>query len=445
MSSQNPVALPVAGVTSSLLAVVSFIYLGLIVLSLHSAWSTLSLFIFTFALLGWLFITRRVWLSKFSARLGIGLLTVTAAVGFLEGDHIGYLEGFQRYRIVIELLIGITFLQKVVSRLGLSGALKASIATVGPKLRALTICLFSMLLAFPLSLATVPLITSVISSCVKPPIAAARISMRAVSLTMLLIPTTLASAAVSASLPGLDASMVAIAGLPLFFIGTCAICFHRVEMSETLMQTPSRRKLVVFGIAFWALFGIFSKIGLMSSEAIAATGVCVYLGEMIIGRRQATTCAKEMHEAVSGTSAEVILLLACGVLSTYLASKGESPHLKLVMAQLWGGPFMATAWVAFILPAISAFGVHPLILFAVVFPIVDSSVFGGPHLQYLAWVMMFIASQLLSPASISAILAASSLKVTPTETSYKLHAKYVGMMCTIAYFYLLLARYTSLT
>lgn len=86
-------------------------------------------------------------------------------------------------------------------------------------------------------------------------------------------------------------------------------------------------------------------------------------------------------------------------------------------------------------------GIHPVILFSLVFPLVDSSVFGGLHLQYLAWVTMFTAGQLVSPASISAILAASSLGAAPPDTSYRLHARYVVGMGLITYSYLIGIQY----
>ena len=137
----------------------------------------------------------------------------------------------------------------------------------------------------------------------------------------------------------------------------------------------------------------------------------------------------------------MLLLLACGVLATYVASAGEYPPLNRTIAALWGGPFAAAAWVTIVLPAICALGIHPVILFSLVFPLVDNSVLGEPPLQYLAWVTMFIGGQLVSPASISAILAASSLQTTPSNTSYRLHGYYVLVMCSITYFYLVGIRY----
>jgi hypothetical protein len=392
-------------------------------------------------ILGLVATSQRSWWGKFSARLALAIFFLVTVATVLGSARLDWIQGFQRYRIVIELLIGIALLQRVVLRLGLHGLIKRSIAGVHPRWRSSVVGILSMILTIPLSLATVPLVTTVMASVVTPPIAAARISMRAVTITMLLVPTTLASAAVSASLPGLSGAMVALAGLPLFLVGFATICLQRIELSGAVAEEPKWQRLVVFGAVFWLLFGIALALGCPIPEAIAVAGVCLYLGEALFASRSPQASLAEFREAVSGSSAEVLLLLACGILATLLASIGESPLLSQIVATLWGGPLVAAAWVTVFLPAICVLGIHPIILFSLVFPLVDSGVFGGLHLQYLAWVTMFTAGQLVSPASISAILAASSLHTAPSNTSYRLHGRYVLGMCLITYCYLIGVRY----
>jgi len=385
--------------------------------------------------------SQRSWRSKFSARLAVAIFLLVTVGTVLGNVQLDWIQGFQRYRIVIELLIGIALLQRAVSRLGLHELIRRSIAGVRPRWRSSVVGVLSILLTFPLSLATVPLVTTVMASVVTPSIAAARISMRAVTITMLLVPTTLASAAVSASLPGLSGVTVALAELPLFLVGFATICLQRIELSGAVAEEPKWRCLAVFGCSFWLLFGIASALGRPIPEAIAAAGVCLYIGEALFASRTPQASLVEFHEAISGSSAEVLLLLACGLLATLVASIGELPLLSRAVAALWGGPLSAAAWVTVFLPAVCVFGIHPIILFSLVFPLVDSGVFGGLHLQYLAWVTVFTAGQLVSPASISAILAASSLHTAPSNTSYRLHGRYVLGMCLITYLYLIGMRY----
>ena len=391
--------------------------------------------------LGLVVTSQRSWRGKFSARLALAIFLLVTVGSLLGNARLDWIQGFQRYRIVIELLIGIALLQRVVVRLGLHGLIGKLIAGVHPRWRSGAIGILSMILTIPLSLATVPLVTTVMASVVTPSIAAARISMRAVTITMLLVPTTLASAAVSASLPGLSGTMVALAGLPLFLVGFATICLQRIELSGAITEEPRWRRLAIFGGSFWLLFGVALALGCPVPEAVAVAGVCLYVGDALFSGRPWQSSLGEFREAISGSSAEVLLLLACGVLATLVASIGESPLLNWTVATLWGGPLIATAWVTILLPAICMFGIHPIILFSLVFPLVDSGVFGGLHFQYLAWVTVFTAGQLISPASISSILAASSLHTTPADTSYRLHGRYVLGMCLITYSYLIAMRY----
>jgi len=446
MSIPNPgpklgIAPSVLGGDHSLPAWISIASVALMAVGLHGAGSLFFGAALVAGIFGLLATSQHSWPGKFSARLALIIFLAVIFGTFLGNDRLDWVQGFQRYRIVVELLIGIALLQRVVSRLGLHAAIKTSIAGVHPHWRSSVIGFLSMILAFPLSLATVPLVTTVMASIVTPPIAAARISMRAVTITMLLVPTTLASAAVSASLTGLSGAMVALAGAPLFLVGFATLCLQRIEISGAVTEAPNWRRLGVFGGAFWLIFGIASVLGCPIPEAIAVAGICLYFGETFFTRRPRQACLAEFREAVSGCSAEVLLLLACGVLATYLASMGASPVLNQTVATLWGGPLLAAAWVAFVLPAISVLGIHPIILFSFIFPLVDNSVFGGPHLQYLAWVTMFIAAQLVSPVSLSAILAASSLQTSPSNTSYRLHGRYVLGMCLVTYLYLIGIRY----
>jgi hypothetical protein len=110
-----------------------------------------------------------------------------------------------------------------------------------------------------------------------------------------------------------------------------------------------------------------------------------------------------------------------------------------ILRALWAYPGAALCVVLVLLPVVSAFGIHPLILFNVIFPLVDNSLLGGPAAQYIAWVSMFMLAQLVSPVSISAILAANALCVSPAETSYKLHRRFAAALALIVMAYLLTA------
>jgi hypothetical protein len=82
-------------------------------------------------------------------------------------------------------------------------------------------------------------------------------------------------------------------------------------------------------------------------------------------------------------------------------------------------------------------GVHPMILFGIFFPLVDPVALGPTYIRYLAWTSMFVMANLLSPVSICAILAATSLQISSRETSYVSNWKFCGAGMAVAYVYLL--------
>jgi hypothetical protein len=148
----------------------------------------------------------------------------------------------------------------------------------------------------------------------------------------------------------------------------------------------------------------------------------------------------EAAQAAKGCSAEVILMFACGLLACALLRVGTGPSALLdFMRALWAYPGAALGVVLVLLPMVSVFGIHPLILFNVIFPLVDNALLGGPAAQYIAWVSMFMLAQLVSPVSISAILAAGALNVSPAETSYKLHHRFATALALLVMAYLLAA------
>jgi hypothetical protein len=87
-------------------------------------------------------------------------------------------------------------------------------------------------------------------------------------------------------------------------------------------------------------------------------------------------------------------------------------------------------------PLITVFGVHPLILFGIFFPLVNPPIFVDPSIRYLAWTSMFVMANLLSPASICALLAAASLQKNSRETSYVSNWRFCAGLFVFAFAYL---------
>jgi hypothetical protein len=91
-----------------------------------------------------------------------------------------------------------------------------------------------------------------------------------------------------------------------------------------------------------------------------------------------------------------------------------------------------------VLPLLSIFGAHPVVLFSLTFPLLDRHVLGGGAREYIVWVTMFGIAQLVSPTSTSARLAASSLGVSPRRASFGTHALFAGALATVVWLYVVL-------
>jgi len=387
-------------------------------------------------------LTRDGWWGKPSVRIA-GLLMLAIVLLLLSGGLWNaslWSDGLTRYRSVVALLFGIALLQRAFRSLDASDLLRAALARAGARWIGLLLTALAALLALPLSLATVSIMTTLLAGVVTQPRDVARLSMRMVGLTMYILPTTVASAAVHASIPGLRAVDILALGLPLFLLGALLNLRVRPQLSQTSGKLPSARPAALFAFAFAALFALSLAGGLGVPEAVGLSGLGVFALDVQRRSLGLRAALRDAAQAAQGCSAEVILMFTCGLLACALLRAGADPLPVLdSLRAFWACPGAALAMVLVLLPAVSVFGVHPLILFNVIFPLVDNARLGGPAAQYIAWVSMFMLAQLVSPVSISAILAAGALHVSPAETSYKLHAGFAAALAVIVMAYLLAA------
>lgn len=394
------------------------------------------------AVLAFAFSSWRHWHNKLSGILAIVIVTGVAIVTWRSPSGPDVANGLKRYASVIELMAGIALLQRVVARLDIQDLLFAC-ARVSPRWRASVVGLASMLLVLPLSLATVALVTTVLGRVAQPRKTAALIAMRALSLSMIVLPMTVGSATVAAALPGLSTASVALAGLPVVIAGLLSLRLTRLDLIALPEIVPVKDTRI------WWFLGLFCATlaaGLTADlpvpETIAIAGLALYLLNMWFDRQKPAHALHEVGSAWQRGSAEMLLLLACGLLLETVAGLGQAPWLTAFAQTYLRDPWIVSALVLTILPAIAACGVHPLILFNLVFPLINGAIMGGFALQYLMWTTMFVVAQLISPVSISPILAASALGVSPVDTSYKLHWRFSLSMCIGMYFYIQLLRLT---
>ncbi|MEJ6486698.1 hypothetical protein N0Y54_36480 [Nostoc punctiforme UO1] len=389
-------------------------------------------------------VMRSSWQGKTSATLALVIFCIVLVAAVTLHIHLNFYDGMTRYRSVIELLIGIALIRIVFMRAVLERPLRSLLSSVKPSWRSLVLTTIVCLLALPLSLATIAIVTSLLKDIIRPRHATSVVTMRAVCATMFLIPTTVGSAAVSVSLPSLDTVDLMFKGIPLFAIAFVGCCFQKMEVDlpKATEKNHIQAKSIAVIIAFWSFLSFFTLV-LHSNpiQALTLSGILLFLFDSFwFNKRNVMTVLSEVRASIGNTSPEMMLLLACGFLSVLLSQVTLPDIVVSILQRISFNPALSVALIVFVLPAISILGIHPLILFNVSFPLIDSSLFGSTSNQYLVWVTMFITAQLVSPVSISALMAANSLSLSPSKTSFKIHTRYALFLSACVWAYVLLTR-----
>jgi hypothetical protein len=172
-------------------------------------------------------------------------------------------------------------------------------------------------------------------------------------------------------------------------------------------------------------------------EALAATGALLFAAKIATRHSiSGATVVADLRGALGKVSAELLLVVACSALAVLASGVLLPASAANVIGGVVGGRLLGPALILFVMPLVTVFGVHPLILFNVCFPIFDVSMTTTPAHRYLLWTSMFLIAQLVSPVSISAVIAAASVGEPPERTSYSAHARYAAAFGLCAWCYL---------
>lgn len=335
-----------------------------------------------------------------------------------------------RFADVFWLLLGMGLLRHVMNKWNIPQFLSQWLMRRREGAFTLRIAILSAFLAWPLSLGAVPLVIDALKQGVTPKMHLAAIAMRMTSITMVLMPTTLGAAAVFTAMPGTPVLLSALLGIPLFLF---SLSLQRISPvmprrndgagGSEPVTALSKRKIWKFLVIFWLTFLVaMTVIKLNVLQSIAMTACVLYTVERVSSR--GIDVLPPLTTVARGMSGEVLLLVGCSLLVTTCALL--MPLLPIVLTHSPGGfpVWLRYACILFVLPILSVSGIHPMALFSLMFPLLAPSV-ASDVTDYLAWICFFIAAQLLSPVSISAIFAAGSLQVSPSDTSFRMHTRYV--------------------
>ncbi|MFI7809155.1 hypothetical protein [Citrobacter werkmanii] len=384
--------------------------------------------------------TFSFWWKKSSARSGI--LIFLASMIFLltanKSGELNLLAVFVRYSDVMLLLVGIALLRQVMNAINFNAALGAYLLQKKPSRVTLSITLLTAFLTWPMSLGAIPLLLDSLKKVVQPKFNLAKIVTRTVCITMVLMPTTIGAAAVWAAMPDIPHVPAMLVGIPLFLFSILLNQKSRVQLvaedSHTVSDRGNMTSILAFIGLFWGSFILsLSVLGLSPLQSITFTAVVLFIVSHFVNRKK--QWAQQLSESAQGISGEVVLLLACSLLTSVCMMLFANIPQGITAFVSGLTTFQCYAIILFVLPLPGILGIHPLIIFSVSWSIF-SDYLSGSVVDYQIWICLFIATQLLSPVSINAIFAANSLNVSPGRTSFQMHYGYVLLFNLFALSYL---------
>lgn len=384
--------------------------------------------------------TFSFWWKKSSARSGI--LIFLASMIFLltanKSGELNLLAVFVRYSDVMLLLVGIALLRQVMNAINFNAALGAYLLQKKPSRVTLSITLLTAFLTWPMSLGAIPLLLDSLKKVVQPKFNLAKIVTRTVCITMVLMPTTIGAAAVWAAMPDIPHVPAMLVGIPLFLFSILLNQKSRVQLvaedSHTVSDRGNMTSILAFIGLFWGSFILsLSVLGLNPLQSITFTAVVLFIVSHFANRKK--QWAQQLSESAQGISGEVVLLLACSLLTSVCMMLFANIPQGITAFVSGLTTFQCYAIILFVLPLPGILGIHPLIIFSVSWSIF-SDYLSGSVVDYQIWICLFIATQLLSPVSINAIFAANSLNVSPGRTSFQMHYGYVLLFNLFALSYL---------
>lgn len=361
------------------------------------------------------------------------------------GNKMGWRElydGVHRFAPVMLLLVGIAHFRHSVTRSGLSLLISRHLLAPDAGWRnSLRVSAVTAALSVLSGQGSIAIVCTALSQNVRNRLNIPKLTNRAMVSTMFVLPTTIASASVASAIPHLDNGAVAWFGIPLALWALTGSIVPRLDahpavtvQAETGERSSPLALAIFFGVCCTALYWWTRQMTL----AFAGTMLLGYLFEMLSFRKpgRMRLLRRESAASLDAIAPELCLLAASGLLIFTMEKLALLSHLPGSLLLFFSNIYVVLFVLIFLLPLITVVGLHPLILFGVLFSLMKPAAFEHNHLRYLAWCTMFVMANLLSPVSISSIVAATSIAARTDETSYRAHWKFCLGLMAFAYLYL---------
>ena len=159
-------------------------------------------------------------------------------------------------------------------------------------------------------------------------------------------------------------------------------------------------------------------IGLSMTLAISLASAAVALGCMIFWSRHDVAGALEradahLQERWQAAMPETALFLACGLLVGVMQVPALADAAKSLVAASLPGGIWGLATLLFALPLVTVAGIHPMVPFAVLSPIISAAALGISQVGlYAMWITVFMLSMLLSPVSILTMITTANFGIS---------------------------------
>lgn len=346
-----------------------------------------------------------------------------------------------RFWPVMVLLIAVSMFRQTVNRTGLADAFcRHLLKDASPVGNTVRVSLASAVLTVLSGQGSIALICSALSQRVGNRLAIATITNRALGASMFVLPTTIASASVASAIPHLDTAGVMRYGAPLMVFALIGSMLPRLQPVPAVegarpAAAGGAYRLAVLVLGSGAL--VYWLTGQMTIAFAAAMGIGYACDILFISkRRNPAAVSAELTKNLDTIAPELLLLAASGLLILAVDGLHLPAHFPGVFAWLTGSALSTLLVLVVVLPLVTAAGIHPLILFGMLFPVLTPALSGNTVVQYLAWSSMFVMANLMSPVSICAIVAATSLKQTPQDTSYRSHWRFCAVLAVVVVVYL---------
>lgn len=383
----------------------------------HIAWDAAATLLFVGGLaVGW-----RHWLHRPSGRVAL-LVTggVVAVAMTLSHDPAAILAAAARMSSVIVLMLCVALLRPIFADRQLDAALAATLARAPAALRPLVVVLTACGTSLGLSFGAVGVAGATLGRRAEPQQTAACAAMRGLVLSMLLGPSVASVAAVMTMFPDVSWAGSLTVGVPLALVGlglggvmaaplALAPCEHRranVALAAGILAAEFAATVVAH-----VVLGLSMTMAISLASSVIALACATYWGRRDLG----TTFGRvddQLLERWTAIMPETALFLSCGLLVGVmqipeLAAAAKSLAVVALPGGLWG-----IAAILFAVPLITVAGIHPMVPFAVLAPVMSGASLGITETGlYAMWIVMFMLSMLLSPISVLTMVTATSFDV----------------------------------